>query len=100
MRITRRKIRKALKRLGRTPDKVAERLQELNIGGWPSDPHRCPIANYLSHEFATEGVRRFVAVGRQSASIRYRNDIVTAPTTRAVYGFIKQYDESFGKYGY
>lgn len=98
--VTSRKIRRALKRLGKTPEEVTRRLEELGIRGWPSDPHRCPIANYLGKEFETYGIRRMVMVGRQSATIRVANDYVTAPTTKAVKGFIKQYDESFGKYGY
>ncbi len=89
--VTPRKIKKALRKLGDTPEKIAASLQERGIKGYRGDAKRCPIANYLRSEFGGDYFCGYVGVGRKSATVGAAS---TNNIPSAVSDFIRAYDGS------
>lgn len=83
--VTRRKVNRALRKLGRDPETIANTLQSLGVKGWRQDASHCPIANYLRMKFDSHG---YVAAGGGSVSVN-GTDVYCSS---AVNGFIRQFD--------
>lgn len=89
--ITRRKVRRTLQKLGKTPEEVAKTLEQLKITGSPRRAEHCPIANYLEAE-----LHRPASVGKATASVLGNNFTITLTIPRAISEFVRDFDQ--GKY--
>lgn len=83
--VTPRKIKRALRELGQTPDQIAETLQFLGIKGWRQDASHCPIANYMRMRFEPHG---YVGAGGGTVSVNGES-VNCSPAVR---DFIRLFD--------
>jgi hypothetical protein len=77
----------ALATLGRSPEVIRLQLLEQGIRGYPEEPARCPIAQYIRKRLNIHDAYRVTV-----ATARITVDDVTVPTPPAVRWFINGFD--------
>ena len=77
-----------LRRLGSTPEAIADNLKARGIKGTGSC-YSCPIANFLAQ--STKGIE-YVSVGNSSTTVRVNGVWVNADLPRACSQFVTRFD--------
>ncbi len=90
-------IKRAIKRLGKTKDSVANVLRKLHIKGEPGEADNCPVANYLKlicgEEIGISVTGGEVTFDTEDPYPYNKGRVSTPASDSGIYSFVRAFDE-------